>query len=140
LNPLEADHLAAVQVGDHRRDARTERRAFGHIRGGARRHPRLAARASGAEQLVKASCHRLTTDARAVPTLGRSLTKALEVKDPKMFRNAIDDLYTLLPHLSTQRKVVLSAALTCFGQFHVARATYKTGNLGKKIARKLLLR
>src|ERR1700746_466189 len=26
--PLEADHLAAVQVGDHRRDARTERRAL----------------------------------------------------------------------------------------------------------------
>src|SRR3974390_3933479 len=40
-----------MQVGDHRRDARTERRAVGHIRGGARRHPRLAAGAGGAEQL-----------------------------------------------------------------------------------------
>src|ERR1700758_3528198 len=49
--PLEADHLAAVQVGDHRRDTRTERRAFGHIRRCARRHPRLAAGAGGAEQL-----------------------------------------------------------------------------------------
>jgi hypothetical protein len=49
--PLVADHLAAVQVRDHRRDARTEWRAFGHVGGRARRHPRLAARACGAEQL-----------------------------------------------------------------------------------------
>ena len=48
--PLEADHLAAVQVGDDRRDARIERRAFGHAGGRARRHARLAAGAGGAEQ------------------------------------------------------------------------------------------
>ena len=49
--PLVADHLAAVQVGDDRRDARTERRALGHVGGRACRHARLATRARGAEQL-----------------------------------------------------------------------------------------
>jgi hypothetical protein len=49
--PFVADHLAAVQVRDDRRDAGTERRALGHVGGRACRHARLAARAGGAEQL-----------------------------------------------------------------------------------------
>ena len=49
--PLVADHLAAVQIGDRRHDPRTERRAFGHVRGRVRRHPCLAAWTRAAEQL-----------------------------------------------------------------------------------------
>jgi hypothetical protein len=47
--PLVADHLAAVQVRDDRRDVGTERRALGHVGGSACRHALAAARAGGAE-------------------------------------------------------------------------------------------
>jgi glycosyltransferase involved in cell wall biosynthesis len=71
--------------------------------------------------------------------IGASLTKALELNDRQMFRTAIAHLRTLLPHLSIKRKLALSAALICFGQFRLARAVYKARSIVKPIARKLLL-
>jgi len=64
---------------------------------------------------------------------------ALERRDAEMFRTAVSHLRIVLPHLSWKRRLVLSAALACFGEFNIALAAYRTRSVTWPIARKLLL-
>lgn len=71
-------------------------------------------------------------------TLG-DCVRALEKRDAEMFRTAVSHLRILIPHLSLKRRVILSAALLCFGRFASALAAYKARGVVRPIARKLLL-
>src|SRR5260221_7015457 len=68
-------------------------------------------------------------------TLG-DCVRALETRDAEMFRNAVAHLRTLIPRLSIKRRLILSAALLCFGRFASALAAYKARNVVRPIARK----
>jgi len=71
-------------------------------------------------------------------TLG-DCVKALDTRDAEMFRTAIAHLWILIPRLSIKRRLILSVALTCFGQFASALAAYQAHSVVRPIARKLML-
>jgi glycosyltransferase involved in cell wall biosynthesis len=71
-------------------------------------------------------------------TLG-DCVRALETQDAERFRTAIAHLWILIQHLSIKRRLVLSVALTCFGQFASALTAYKAHSVIRPIARKLML-
>jgi glycosyltransferase involved in cell wall biosynthesis len=71
-------------------------------------------------------------------TLG-DCVRALETRNAEMFRTAVAHLRILIPRLSIKRRLILSVALTCFGQFASALAAYKARTVVRPIARKLLV-